>query len=133
MILFSNRRLDNKFNIFQGIQRNYFFIVINCIMVGAQIAIVFVGGRAFSITPIDGVQWAICIVLALFSLPMAVVIRLFPDPWFEIIALAAVRPFASAFRSLRSGWRSLMRAFGRKPEQNTEEPVTESSEVAFKC
>merc|ERR1712230_288790 len=35
---FNNRRLDNKFNIFTGIHRNYFFIGINCIMVGAQIA-----------------------------------------------------------------------------------------------
>ena len=101
-------------------------------MVGAQVAIVFVGGRAFSITPIDGVQWAICIVLALFSLPMAIVIRIFPDPWFETIALAVARPFASAFRSLRSSWGSLTRTCGRKPKPNTE-PVTETSEVALKC
>ncbi len=33
---FNNRRLDNKFNIFEGVQRNQFFIVINCIMVGAR-------------------------------------------------------------------------------------------------
>jgi Ca2+-transporting ATPase len=112
--------------------RNYFFIVINCIMVGAQVAIVFVGGRAFSITPIDGIQWAICIVLALFSLPMAIVIRIFPDPWFEAMALAVVRPIASVFSSLRSGWESLMRAIRRKPKVNVE-PATDSSEVAFKC
>ncbi|KAK2757252.1 plasma membrane calcium [Arachnomyces sp. PD_36] len=132
---FNNRRLDNKFNIFQGIHRNYFFIVINCIMVGAQIAIVFVGGRAFSITPIDGVQWAICIVLAVFSLPMAVLIRIFPDPWFEAIALTVLRPFLATFRSLKSGWASLMRAFGRKGKSIEDEskPTTETSEVAFKC
>ncbi|KAK8090669.1 calcium-translocating P-type ATPase [Apiospora phragmitis] len=71
---FNNRRLDNKFNIFEGVHRNKFFIGINCVMVGAQIAIVFVGGAAFSITSINGTQWAICVVLALISLPWAVVI-----------------------------------------------------------
>merc|ERR1712000_525545 len=54
-------QIFNEFNIFTGIHRNYFFIGINCIMVGAQIAIIFVGGQAFSITRIDGVQWAICV------------------------------------------------------------------------
>ncbi|KAL3424469.1 calcium-translocating P-type ATPase [Phlyctema vagabunda] len=96
---FNNRRLDNKFNIFVGIHRNYFFIVINCIMVGAQIAIIFVGGKAFSITRIDGTQWAICVVLALFSLPMGVLIRIFPDPWFEVVAKTVGGPFAVAFRA----------------------------------
>lgn len=97
---FNNRRLDNKFNIFAGLQRNYFFIAINCIMVGAQVAIVFKGGKAFSITPIDGVQWAICIVLAALSLPMGVLIRLFPDTWFEKIAIVVSGPFATAYRAL---------------------------------
>lgn len=97
---FNNRRLDNKFNVFEGVHRNKFFIIITCIMVGAQIAIVFVGGRAFSITHIDGVQWAICIVLAALSLPWAVVVRLFPDTWFEIIASAAGGPFAALYRAL---------------------------------
>jgi P-type Ca2+ transporter type 2C len=32
----NNRRLDNKLNIFEGITRNYFFIIINFIMVGGQ-------------------------------------------------------------------------------------------------
>ena len=98
---FNNRRLDNKFNIFEGVMRNKFFIVINCIMVGAQIAIVFVGGKAFSITPIDGVQWAICIVLAAFCLPWAIVVRLFPDPVFEKIAKTVGRPVVVVYRALR--------------------------------
>merc|ERR1712054_189944 len=58
---FNNRRLDNKFNIFEGIHRNIFFIIINMIMVGLQICIIFVGSRAFAISDggIDGTQWAI--------------------------------------------------------------------------
>lgn len=97
---FNNRRLDNKFNIFEGVHRNKFFIFINCIMVGAQVAIVFVGGKAFSITRIDGVQWAICIVLAFLSLPWAVVVRLISDAWFEKVATFVGRPFAIVYRAL---------------------------------
>ena len=76
---FNNRRLDNKFNIFEGVLRNYFFIGINCIMVAGQIMIVFVGGKAFQIKRIDGTQWAVCILCALPCLLWAVVLRCVPD------------------------------------------------------
>jgi len=71
--------LDNKLNIFEGIQRNWFFIVINVIMVGGQILIIFVGGQAFHVTPLNGAQWGYSIVLGALSLPVAVIIRLIPD------------------------------------------------------
>ncbi|KAF2461046.1 hypothetical protein BDY21DRAFT_334148 [Lineolata rhizophorae] len=97
---FNNRRLDNRFNVFQGIHRNYLFIGITCIMVGCQIAIAFVGGQAFSIDRIDGVQWAICIALAAFCLLWAILVRLFPDPLFERIAKFVGRPFVFVYRPL---------------------------------
>jgi len=75
----SNRRLDNKFNVLEGIHRNWFFIAINVIMVGGQVLIIFVGGKAFHVTPLSGVQWGISIILGALSLPMAVLIRLLPD------------------------------------------------------
>jgi P-type Ca2+ transporter type 2C len=77
----SNRRLDNKFNIFEGIQHNWFFIAINAIMVGGQILIVFVGGKAFHVTPLNGAQWGYSLVLGALSLPVAIIIRLIPDEW----------------------------------------------------
>lgn len=95
---FNNRRLDNKFNIFQGIHRNYFFIVVNCIMVGCQVAIAFIGGRAFSIVRINGVQWAICLVLASLCIPWAVLVRLFPDWLFEKIAKFVGKPVVVVYR-----------------------------------
>lgn len=125
---FNNRRLDNKFNVFAGIQRNYFFIGINCIMVGAQIAIVFVGGQAFNITPIDGVQWAICIVLAAFSLPMAVLIRLFPDPWFATIAKVVGGPFAVAFRACGRVWGRLKAKLPRSTKTCEAETLDQQTE-----
>ncbi|PVH77374.1 calcium-translocating P-type ATPase [Cadophora sp. DSE1049] len=78
---YNNRRLDNKFNIFEGIQHNWFFCIINVIMIGGQVMIVFVGGEAFKVTPLTGPQWGISIVLGALSLPIAIIIRLIPDHW----------------------------------------------------
>jgi Ca2+-transporting ATPase len=76
---YNNRRLDNKFNIFEGITRNWFFIGINFVMIGGQVMIIFIGGQAFSVTELNGIQWAISIILGAISLPVAVIIRLIPD------------------------------------------------------
>lgn len=75
----SNRRLDNKFNIFEGISHNWFFVIINVIMIGGQVMIIFVGGKAFKVTPLTGAQWGISIVLGALSIPVAIIIRLIPD------------------------------------------------------
>ncbi|KAJ5679735.1 hypothetical protein N7462_007979 [Penicillium macrosclerotiorum] len=56
---FNCRRLDNKFNIFEGIHKNRWFFVINLIMVGGQILIIFVGGTAFGVTRLSGWQWGV--------------------------------------------------------------------------
>lgn len=76
---YNNRRLDNKFNVFEGVQHNYFFIGIQFIIVGGQILIIFVGGQAFSVVRLNGQQWAFSVILGLGSLPAAVLIRLIPD------------------------------------------------------
>jgi Ca2+-transporting ATPase len=75
----SNRRLDNKYNIFEGIHRNIFFVIINLIMIGGQVMIIFVGGRAFSVVRLTGNQWAISIVMGFVSIPVGIIIRTIPD------------------------------------------------------
>ncbi|KAI1431322.1 calcium-translocating P-type ATPase [Xylaria sp. CBS 124048] len=95
---FNNRRLDNKFNIFEGVHRNKFFMGITVLMVGLQIVIVFVGGTAFSIKPLNGVQWAICVVAAAVCLPWAVLIRLFPDEWFAAMTETVGAPVLVVYR-----------------------------------
>ncbi|KAF3917116.1 hypothetical protein ABW20_dc0106007 [Dactylellina cionopaga] len=80
---YNNRRLDNKFNIFEGVHRNWFFILINVIMVGGQVMIVFIGGAALSVVRLNGAQWAISLILGAISLLIGVVIRLVPDPVFK--------------------------------------------------
>ncbi|KAI9775470.1 MAG: hypothetical protein M1839_001087 [Geoglossum umbratile] len=76
---YNNRRLDNNFDIFEGVHRNPFFAIINLIMIGGQIMIIFIGGRAFSVRQLNGAQWAYSIILGALSLPVAVIIRLIPD------------------------------------------------------
>ncbi|CAI6273385.1 unnamed protein product [Periconia digitata] len=75
----NNRRLDNRFNVFEGITHNWFFIVILLIMIGGQTMIIFVGGKAFEITRINAAQWGYSIVLGALSLVIGVIIRLIPD------------------------------------------------------
>ncbi|KAK1986955.1 calcium-translocating P-type ATPase [Colletotrichum cereale] len=99
---FNNRRLDNKFNVLEGIHRNTFFIFINILMVGLQVGIVFVGGRVFEIKEggLDGAQWAISIVVAFMSLPWGVLVRIFPDAWFERAAVFVGKPFVVVYKFL---------------------------------
>ena len=117
---FNNRRLDNKLNIFEGVHRNAFFIVINIIMVAGQVMIIFVGGAAFQIKRINGTQWAICILCALPCLLWAIVLRCIPDRYAAAVFgfvnkvwLALARPVLKGlkmvFRPVRQLWRVLRR------------------------
>lgn len=47
-------------------------------MVCGQILIVQFGGAAFQVTPINIIEWVICIVLGFLSIPVGVIIRLIP-------------------------------------------------------
>jgi hypothetical protein len=73
------RRLDNKINVFSGIQRNMFFIVIMVIMIACQTFIIFVGGAAFSVTRLNGYQWLISIALGFVTIPAGAIVRLIPN------------------------------------------------------
>lgn len=77
----NNRRLDNRLNIFEGITHNYFFIIINLIMIGGQVLIIFVGGQAFRIVRLNGKEWGLSIGLGAISIPFGAAIRLLPDSW----------------------------------------------------
>ena len=78
---YNNRRLDNKYNILEGVHRNWFFIGIQFIIVAGQIMIVEVGGAAFSTHRLNAAQWAYSVVLGFLSIPMAVILRTIPDEW----------------------------------------------------
>ncbi|KAF4626756.1 hypothetical protein G7Y89_g11402 [Cudoniella acicularis] len=85
--LANNRRLDNKLNIFEGVSRNKFFIGIFLTMVGVQVLIAFIGGKAFSITRMNTSQWLWSVGLGAFSMPVGSIIRLIPNKLFMINGL----------------------------------------------
>ncbi|KAF9937729.1 hypothetical protein BGZ67_000941 [Mortierella alpina] len=76
------RRLDNRLNIFAGIQNNRYFMIIFVIMVVFQILIVEFGGAAFETEKLSAIQWLICVLLGLLSIPAGVLIRLIPESIF---------------------------------------------------
>lgn len=126
---FNNRRLDNRFNIFEGLHRNQFFIVINILMVGLQVAIIFVGGRVFSVNTggLNGPQWAVSIVLALLCMPWAVAVRLFPDAWFARVARFVGGPVVVVYRILGRFFSGIGRLF-KKNKKNADEEATGSED-----
>ncbi|KAF8860890.1 putative plasma membrane calcium-transporting ATPase [Acephala macrosclerotiorum] len=77
--MYNNRRIDNKFNVLEGLFRNYLFITITTIMIGVQVLIIFIGGETFSVTRLTGAQWAISVVLGVLCIPFGFVMRLIPD------------------------------------------------------
>ncbi|KAK4235640.1 Ca2+-transporting ATPase [Achaetomium macrosporum] len=79
--LVNSRRIDNKLNIFEGLHRNHLFMLMMAIMVAGQVLIVFVGGAAFVVVRLNGVQWAISLMLGFLSIPVGILIRLVPDGW----------------------------------------------------
>lgn len=101
---FNNRRLDNRFNIFEGMFRNYWFLGINAIMVGGQVMIVYVGGKAFGVTRLSGLQWGVCLICAVACLPWAVVLRMIPDRHFGVVFNAVVGGLAFVLRPLLKGF-----------------------------
>ena len=76
---YNNRRLDNKYNVFEGVSRNWFFIAIQFIIVAGQVMIIFVGGSAFSVQRLNGPQWGWSVALGFLSIPVAILIRSIPD------------------------------------------------------
>ncbi|TFY55009.1 hypothetical protein EVG20_g9475 [Dentipellis fragilis] len=75
----NSRRLDRKFNIFEGVLQNWYFMSITLIEVAVQIMIVFVGGSAFQVTPIGGREWGISLALGFVSIPLGALIRVIPN------------------------------------------------------
>lgn len=103
----SNRRLDNKLNILEGIHKNYFFIVINMIMVGGQVMIIYVGGRAFNVVRLDPNQWGISIILGALSIPVGIIIRLIPDEFIGAILPKRLRKSLAPELLTQSQWDEL--------------------------
>lgn len=76
--MINNRRLDRKFNIFEGFFKNYWFMFIFAVMVGGQILIVEFGGAAFQVTRLNGRDWGISLIAGFMSIPIGAIARMLP-------------------------------------------------------
>ncbi|GKT16187.1 Calcium-transporting ATPase PAT1 [Aduncisulcus paluster] len=77
-----NARLVNKgeHNIFRDIQHCPMFLIILAASIVIQIILIEFTGLVFSVEPLQFVDWAICLGLALISLPLGVILRFIPMP-----------------------------------------------------
>ncbi|KAG8872465.1 hypothetical protein FRB97_007614 [Tulasnella sp. 331] len=73
------RRIDNGKNIFAGISKNWYFIIITFFEIAVQILIAFFGGAAFSVHRMSGLFWGVSIALGFGSLPLGYLIRCIPE------------------------------------------------------
>ncbi|KAI0310974.1 hypothetical protein OF83DRAFT_1153050, partial [Amylostereum chailletii] len=97
------RRLDRKLNVFEGILKNWYFIVITFIEVAGQILIVFVGGTAFQVTRIGGREWGMSLALGVVSIPLGALVRLVPsEPCERLFQLVRLIPKERSLPTTRS-------------------------------
>ncbi|KAH0499593.1 hypothetical protein TgHK011_006774 [Trichoderma gracile] len=118
--LINSRRIDNKLNIFEGLHRNWLFMLMMSIMVGGQLIIIYVGGSAFVVVRLTGEQWAISIGLGIGSIPIGVLIRLIPD---EVLR--------SCSNKLREKWPRWLRLPGKKAGDGSDTSSVERYNAVF--
>lgn len=59
--------------------RNPWFFFVQAVIVGGQLAIVFVGGEAFETSRLTPIMWAWSMLFGFLTLPLGVLIRYIPD------------------------------------------------------
>jgi P-type Ca2+ transporter type 2C len=72
------RKLQDELNPFEGIMTNRLFIGIFIGSAVMQFVTVQLAGIVFKTVPLDGDDWAICVILGLLSIPIASLSRLLP-------------------------------------------------------
>jgi P-type Ca2+ transporter type 2C len=78
----SNRRLDNKLNIFEGAFRNPILLSITAAIIVGQFLIVTFGKDPVQVQKLSPVDWAFCVGIGFTVWPVAVLLRLIPDSCF---------------------------------------------------
>ncbi|XP_055332695.1 plasma membrane calcium-transporting ATPase 3-like [Paramacrobiotus metropolitanus] len=76
--LINARCIHNEVNVFQGIQRNLYFLILWTVMVVTQVLVVQFGGYVFSTQPLTLDSWMICLFFGFGSLLWYHVLRLIP-------------------------------------------------------
>lgn len=80
----------------EGVLSNKWFIMIQVIIVGGQILIIFLGGKAFAVQRLDQPsQWAVSVGFGALAVPMGIIIRLVPDDAISTLILYIWPPTSS--------------------------------------
>jgi len=66
----NSRKVNNKFNVFEGIFSNILFPIILTLIVIIQVLIIQFGGNAVKTVPLEWDHWLICIGFAVTALPL---------------------------------------------------------------
>ena len=75
-----NARRPEKFNVFQGIHRNFLFIAIMVITIFLQVMIVTFLNNFANTTKLPVKWWGLCIAIGVVAIPLALLIKLIPVP-----------------------------------------------------
>ena len=81
------RKIDNRFNVFQGFFKNYLFLFILILTIVVQIFIVQFGGKFAQTSPLTLNQNLICILIGAFSLVVGFSIKFIPGKIFGKIKI----------------------------------------------
>lgn len=75
------RKINDEINIFEGVFKNTMFVAVWLIIVGGQVAMVLVGGRAMKVhmNGLTGIQWVITVGVGFFSLFINLILKFVPD------------------------------------------------------
>ena len=75
------RKINDEFNIFDGIFTNAMFMIVWIIIVFGQFFIVQFGGWALKVHKdgLNGTQWIICLVVSIFCIAWNAVLKFVPD------------------------------------------------------
>ncbi|CAG8510265.1 12139_t:CDS:10 [Ambispora leptoticha] len=73
------RIIDDHLNVFKNIFNNHVFLIVQFVVITGQFLIVEFGGVAFGTTPLTWYQWLATVMIGSLSLPVGVIIRLFPN------------------------------------------------------
>jgi len=75
---YNARKLFNEWNMFEGIQYNYIFLLVTLFSVGSQVFLIEIGGEFVKTSPLTLNQWLVTIALGAVSIPVAFLGRLIP-------------------------------------------------------
>mmetsp|Transcript_26841 Transcript_26841/g.46808 ORF Transcript_26841/g.46808 Transcript_26841/m.46808 type:complete len:247 (-) Transcript_26841:418-1158(-) len=82
----SSRKLQNEWNVFEGIHKNPLFLGIVIGTVIVQIIVVMYGGTAVTVTPLNATEHIVSIIFGLGGMAVTMLMRLVPETLFPEMA-----------------------------------------------